>query len=119
MTDEISESMAEDFDQVLDVRDMKLDLTKDEKLRTAALMMAIRYHTETIIKDAAYLQLMMQREKEAKFSNDPDMEMIHLRPSTVTAVVHIAREFENFLLGKPSSVASIEVNGERLHGTNT
>jgi len=119
MTDEISQSMADDFDQILDVRDMKLDLTKDEKLRTAALMMAIRYHTETIIKDAAYLQLMMQREKEAKFSNDPDIEMIHLRPSTVTAVVHIAREFELFLTGQPSQIASIQVGGERLQGSGT
>jgi hypothetical protein len=101
-----------EFNDLADVRDMQLDLTKEEKLRSAALIMAIRYHVETIIKDADYLQAMIAREKEMQFSNDPDKELWHLRPSTVTSVVHIAAEFERFLKGEPSSIASVSTGEE-------
>jgi hypothetical protein len=63
-----------------------LDLTHEEKLRTTALMMAIRYHVDTIIKDANMYQTMVAQGK-------------HLTPSTVGLVIHIAREFEGFLRG--------------------
>jgi hypothetical protein len=83
-----------------EVGDMKLDLTKEEKLRTAALMLGIRYHVDTIIKDPRYLELMIQREKEAKYSpGDGSPDDWHLRPSTVIAVIHCAQEFEQYLLG--------------------
>ena len=82
-----------------DIADMSLDLTKDEKLRSASLILAIRYHVDTIIKDPRYLEIMIAREKEAKFSNDPEAEQWHLRPTTVEAVVHIAMAFEHFLKG--------------------
>lgn len=84
---------------VPDIADAHLDLTKDQKLRMAALMLAIRYHVDTIIKDARYLELMLQKEKEAKFSNDPDAAIWHLNPSTTERVVQIAQSFESFLRG--------------------
>ena|SRR5579859_4197399 len=105
--------MVETMGTIPDVSEMKLDLTKDEKLRSASLLLAIRYHVDTIIKDAKYLELMMQREKEAKFSNDPEEQLRwHLQPTTVGAVLRIAQEFEQFLLGNRSAIASMEVNGE-------
>ena len=74
------------------VGDMELDLTKDERLRAAALIMAIRYHVETIVKDAAMYQAMMASDK-------------HLEPTTVDRVVLIAEQFERFLLGGPKAAA--------------
>lgn len=79
---------------IADIGNMELDLTKEEKLRTAALIMAIHYHVETIVKDAAMYQAMVNRQE-------------HLKPSTVERVVRIAEEFERFLLGKPSVVEPI------------
>ena len=92
-----------------DVREVKLDLEPDQKMRMVALMLGIKYYTDTIIKDAAYLQLMMQREKEAKFSNDPtDAVMWHLKPASVNGVIGCAQEFEQFLLGnRPGVVLKI------------
>ena len=98
-------AMMETMEIVPDVADMKLDLTKEEKLRATSLMLGIRYYTDTIIKDAAYLQLMMQREKEAKFSNDPDEQVLwHLRPASVNGVIRCAQEFEQYLLGNRPGV---------------
>ena len=101
-------------DAPLDIREITLDLTKPEKVRTVALMMGIRYHVDTIIKDPKYLELMMQKEKEAKFSNDPDRELWHLRPSTALGVVTIATMFEAYLLGQPSPIASIRYGDDEL-----
>lgn len=73
---------------VPEVADMELDLTKDEKLRTTALIMAIRYHVETIVKDGVLYQAMRM---------DPET---HLKPTTSMAVVDIARQFARFLSGE-------------------
>lgn len=97
-----------------DVRDMELNLSQDEKIRTLSLMMGIRYHVDTIIKDPRYLELMINKEKEAKFSNDPAQEHWHLRPSTARGVVGIAIEFENYLRGHHSAIASIRFGDEEI-----
>src|SRR5688572_28157537 len=82
---------------------VKLTLDKTESLRAIALMMGLRYATDTIIKDPEYLKVMIQREKDAKFSNEPNPEPFMLRPTTVARVVHAAAEFEAFLLGERSA----------------
>ena len=64
-------AMSETLGEVTDIGDMRLDLTKDEKLRTVSLMLGIRYYVETIIKEAAMAQFVVAREKELKFGNDP------------------------------------------------
>jgi hypothetical protein len=97
-----------------DVRDMELSLSQDEKIRTISLMMGIRYHVDTIIKDPRYLELMISKEKEAKFSNDPEQEHWHLRPSTARGVVGIALEFEAYLRGYHSAIASVKFGGEEI-----
>ena len=68
----------------------------------------------TIIKDPRYLELMIQKEKEAKFSNDPEQEHWHLRPSTARGVVGIALEFEAYLRGYHSLIASVKLGGEEI-----
>lgn len=101
-----------------DVRDMNLNLDPVQKVRTVALMLGIKYYTDTIIKDATYLQLMMSREKEMKFSNEPDAALWHLRPASVNGVIACAQEFENFLLGNRSAVQSIKIGDETIHAAN-
>ena len=63
-----------------------LDLTKDEKLRVCALLLAIQYHLKTIIADADYLKVMIK--------ND-----MHLEPTTADKVVRQAQAFEAYLRG--------------------
>lgn len=82
------------------IADMHLDLTKDEKLRSAALLMGIKYYTDTIIKDARYLEVMIAREKEMSFSNAENKADWQLRPANVEGVIRCASWFEAFLLGK-------------------
>lgn len=67
-----------------------LDLTKDEKLRTTALMLAIKQYTDFICKDAdMYKEIMMRNGS--------------MKPATVSGVVSMAIEFEAFLLGRYSA----------------
>lgn len=116
MTDSIGNAMVGDMDALpSDVSNMELALPPEQKVRMVSLMMGIRYYTETIIKDAAYLQLMMQREKEAKFSNDAEEQHLwHLKPASVNGVLRCAQEFEQFLLGnRPGVVLKIK------HGDGT
>mgnify|MGYP001617308615 CR=1 FL=1 len=92
----------------MDISEMNLNLSQEEKIRTISLMMGIRYHVDTIIKDPRYLELMIQKENAAKFSNDPNQEHWHLQPSTARGVVGIAMEFENYLLGRYSRIQSLQ-----------
>lgn len=103
--------------EVPGVTDMQLDLNPQQKIRAAALIMAIRYYTDTIIKDGDYLRAMMEKEREMKFSNDPNAADWSLRPANSMAVVRIAGEFAAYLLGEPSSIESVTLidpdNGAR------
>lgn len=69
------------------LNDMPLDLTKVEKLRCAALTMAINYYIETICKDAALYTAMT-------------MKGDTLKPATYDGVVAVALRFEDYLTGK-------------------
>lgn len=68
------------------VLEMNLDLTRDEKLRATALMMAVSYHKETIVKDGAMYQTM-----KANGTN--------LRASDPKQVLDAALVFEGYLRG--------------------
>lgn len=114
-------SLKEDLAAIPGIGDMQLALDKDESKRAMALLLAIRYHTETIIKDPEYLKTMIQYEEKMKFSNDPDKEMWHLKPTTVAAVIHIGNEFYSFITGGKGfvdgkEIAGIEINDSRLQG---
>lgn len=73
--------------QVREILDMSLDLNKDEKLRATALMMAVSYHKETIVKDGGMYQTM-----KANGTN--------LRASAPTQVIDAAVVFEGYLRGQ-------------------
>ncbi len=65
---------------------MSLDMTRDEKLRATALMMAVSYHKETIVKDGQMYQTM-----KANGTN--------LRASDPKQVLDAALVFEGYLRG--------------------
>jgi len=71
---------------VPEILNMNLDLSRDEKLRATALMMAVSYHKETIVKDGSMYQTM-----KANGSN--------LRASEPKQVVDAAMAFEGYLRG--------------------
>lgn len=76
--------MSEEFANVPDVVDMPLDLTKDEKLRVTALMLAIKYYTDTIVSDGQLYQAMVSTGKV-------------LAPATAMGVVDVACKFAAYL----------------------
>ena len=76
---------------VLDTQ-MTVDLTKAEKRRTTALMLAINAYQNIIIKDADYLREM---HNEARRENGPVIQ-----PATMHAMVEAAIEFDMFIAGK-------------------
>lgn len=98
-TTSVSQAMIEDMQAMPVVGDIKLELTPGQKLRTVALMMAIRYHTETIVKDGVMYQALMASGR-------------NLEPTTYMKVVQIAMAFEAYLLMGPDS--DEEVRDEML-----
>jgi hypothetical protein len=121
MTEEKSEERAATeaagLPQVSEILDMSLDLTRDEKLRATALMMAVSYHKETIVKDGSMYQTMTAQGK-------------NLRATAPQQVVDAALVFEGYLRGHYNEmVASIAlgvqhaiddfVNGDGLKAGNS
>ena len=78
-----------------------LDLTKEEKRRTTALLMAISAYKELIIKDGAYLA------EAARLANRD--EGPKLRPATIDAMIVAAFKFDNFIAG---NIQSADANGD-------
>lgn len=78
---------------VPEILNMGLDLTRDEKLRATALMMAVSYHKETIVKDGQIYQTM-----KANGTN--------LRASDPKQVVDAALVFEAYLRGHFNEVVA-------------
>jgi hypothetical protein len=69
---------------------MTVDLTKDEKRRTTALMMAIQAYSNIIIKDAEYLRVASDRER----AGGPVIQ-----PATMNAMVEAAIAFDAYIAG--------------------
>ncbi len=69
-----------------------LDLSKDEKRRTTALMMAIQAYKELIIRDADYLHAVADL---ARRNEGPQ-----INPATMDAMVEAAIKFDMFIAGQ-------------------
>lgn len=67
-----------------DVENMELDMTREEKLRATALLLASRYYVETICKDGALYTAMVMRGET-------------LSPATSNGIVGIACQFHDYL----------------------
>lgn len=69
-----------------------LDLTKEEKRRTTALMMAIQAYNNLIIKDAEmYMAISREQGKD---------EPPRIKPATIEAMVMAAIKFDAFISGR-------------------
>lgn len=71
-----------------------LDLSKDEKRRTTALMLAIQAYDKIIIKDAEYLK---EAHNEARRTGSV------IQPATMLAMVEAAIQFDAFISGALSA----------------
>lgn len=80
-----------------------VDLTKEEKRRTTALMLAINGYKELIIKDAEYL-------KEVRDMARRD-EGPQIKPATIDAMVDAAIKFDNFIAGNASPTVETPTRG--------
>lgn len=84
-------SVLEDTDIAFDPSSQHVDLTKAEKRRTTALMMAIQAYKNLIIPDAAYLTA------AADLARRDEGPKIH--PATIDAMVVAAIKFDAFIAG--------------------
>jgi hypothetical protein len=85
-------SVLDQNDIAYDPGQMTVDLTKGQKLRTTALMMAIQSYDKLIIKDAD-MYLAICREEGRKNPN------FTIQPATMNAIVDAAVQFEMFIAG--------------------
>lgn len=93
MTEETGDlSIVEEAGVAFDPQTQHLDLSKEEKRRTTALMMAIQAYRELIIKDAAYLR---EAVDIARRDEGPKIQ-----PATIDAMVEAAIKFNNFISGQ-------------------
>jgi len=87
-------SILEEADVAYDPTKVTIDLTKEEKRRTTALMLAIQAYNNNIIKDADYL---IAAYREADRGTGPT-----IRPATMNAMVEAAINFDLFISGELS-----------------
>jgi hypothetical protein len=69
-----------------------MDLTKDEKRRTTALLMAVQAYEKLIIKDAEMYRAISD---DARRNDGPKIQ-----PATVDAMVETAIKFDRFIAGE-------------------
>ncbi len=81
MTDEL-----DPVNPAANLPDIKLEFNKDEQLRVTSLMLAIRYHEGTIVRDPGMYQ-------QLKMSN------VEIKPTQAKQVVLQAIIFEEYLRG--------------------
>jgi len=86
VSEDMSENteMANDPKAVFDPADEGLMLNRAEKLRSTALLLAIKYYSDTIVKDGALY-------------NALKLDNVQLQPTSYERVVDIAIEFAIFL----------------------
>lgn len=90
--EESPHAVLEEHDIAFDPSTTHLDLTKAEKRRTTALMMAIQAYKDFIIKDAAYL---VEMHNEARRNS-----AVKIQPATIDAIVEAAIKFDMFIAGE-------------------
>ena len=83
-----------------------LDLSKEEKRRTTALMLAIQGYRELIIKDADYLREVYTQNRQ---TNGPPV-----RPATIDAMVETAIKFDMFIAGDFEAAKKVGLSGGHM-----
>lgn len=85
-------SVLEETGVAFDPTTQYIDLSKDEKRRTTALMMAVQAYKELIIKDADYLR---EAHEQARRNDGPE-----IKPATIDSMVIAAIKFDDFIAGR-------------------
>lgn len=88
---EVDTAVLDEAGIAFDPTTMHLQLTKAEKRRTTALMLAIQAYDKLIIKDADYL-----REAHSQARSNGSV----IRPATMDAMVVAALQFDAFISGQ-------------------
>lgn len=94
MKPESEHAVLEEAGVAFDPTTQHVDLSKEEKRRTTALLMAIQAYDHLIIKDAE-MYLAIKRE-EGRGNDDGPI----IRPATIDAMVVAAMQFDDFISGK-------------------
>ena len=98
--DHVDQAILEEEGIAFDPTQMHLDLSKAEKRRTTALMMAIQAYNNIIIKDAEYY---MAVSRDSRSGDGP-----RIQPATMSAMVEAAIQFDAFISGRLGGIASEE-----------
>lgn len=93
----------EETETAFDPTTQHLDLSKDEKRRTTALMMAIQGYKELIIKEAAYLHEVADLARRG--------EGPKLGAATIDGMVDAAIKFDAFIAGRYTVPAEVTRGG--------
>lgn len=101
-------AILEETDTAFDPTVQHLDLTKAEKRRTTALLMAIQAYDKLIIKDAEYLKEM---HNESRREGGPV-----IKPATMNAMIEAALQFDAFIAGKFDDIGDDIVAGGNQTG---
>lgn len=86
-------AVLEETGTAFDPSTQHVDLSKEEKRRTTALLMAIQAYDHLIIKDAE-MYIAISREKGR------DNDGLVIQPATMDAMVIAAMQFDDFISGK-------------------
>lgn len=100
-------SALEETDTAFDPTKVHLDLTKEEKRRTTALLMAIQAYQNLIIKDAD-MYIAICREQGHGDNKGPS-----IKPATMEAMVMAAIDFDDFISGKLQARINLNLEAEK------
>lgn len=95
-------SVLEEAEIAYDPTKATLDLTKEEKRRTTALMLAIQAYSNLIIKDAEMYKAISS---DAARGHGPV-----IKPATMSAMVEAAINFDAFIAGEFSTPVRVETD---------
>lgn len=85
-------TVLEETGTAFDPTTQHMDLSKEEKRRTTALLMAIQAYNNIIIKDAEMYHAVKREER--------DGDGPKIQPATMNAMVEAAIQFDDFISGK-------------------
>ena len=95
--------------------DQTVDLSKEEKRRTTALLMAIQAYSHLIIKDAEmYAEIRRARRDDAVPGEKPQV----IQPATIDGMVDAALKFDRFICGESVAVATDKNQSEGTSQVN-
>lgn len=102
MKPESEHAVLEEAGVAFDPTTQHVDLSKEEKRRTTALLMAIQAYSNIIIKDAEYYIAVKRDERNG---DGPTIQ-----PATMSAMVEAAMQFDAFISGKLEQVHEEETD---------